>query len=315
MHLFFLLLCVSLKSFAGLYNTPAGVMGDHIHKKGEFMGMYSGMYSKMDGVYGMSEAESLAKYGQSPQAMVMRMYMAMAMYGITDKFNIMAMGHFMDMDMTSSMKMEMMPKHTHSHESSGVGDVEITGLYSIFKDDKQRLQANLGLIFPTGSVNKRHTMMDQEGRMSYMMQMGSGSYSLHPQFSWGLLQNKYEFGVQTGAIVRFNKNTYDYKFGNVYNLTTWAVRKVGKFAFTSRLNYTQTGDISGRDSELDPSQIAMNDPKLQYRKQLDFLLGTNYNITHRVKVLFEVGVPLCQKTGNGMMKNDYTVNISLQHSL
>jgi hypothetical protein len=308
-------LVCSLNAFASSHNAPAGIMGDHLHKKGEVMGMYSASYSSMRGIYDMTESEALAQYGQSPHKMRMRMLMAMGMYGVTDNFNIMVMGHFMDMNMTSFMKMGMMT-HSHEHETSGIGDVEISGLYKIFDDGAQKAQANLGLILPTGSIDEKHNDHGTIKRMSYMMQLGSGSYSLRPQFSWGKRVEQYEFGTQIGGTFRLNKNSNDYKLGNVYNTTAWAVRNIDeRFGVTSRVNYTQTGNVDGADSTLDTSSTATNNPKFQHRKQLDALLGFNVNIANNVKVLLEGGVPIYQETGKGMMKNRYSVNLALQHSL
>ena len=56
-----LLLFASNIAFAGQHNAPAGIMGDHTHKKGEFMGMYSASYSSMRGTYKMPEAEVFMK--------------------------------------------------------------------------------------------------------------------------------------------------------------------------------------------------------------------------------------------------------------
>lgn len=317
-----LLFCVLLTNlaFASKHNSPIGVMGDHIHKKGEVMGMAMVNYSTMKNIYGMSESETYHEYDSAPRDMAMKMYMYGLMYGITDKFNVMVMGQFMDMDMTN-VSHEHHGMHVSinedKHGTKGVGDTEITALYQIQDDSKTRIQANLGLVLPTGSINKTHTHemhgMPHTMRASYMMQTGTGSYSVRPQFTFVNNFDTFEIGTQLGGTFRLNKNSNDYKFGDIYEITSWIGKNLNKdTVITGRLNYVDIQKIKGLDNDISQSNSPMGVPALQYRKQLTALAGVNYKITEKTKILGEVGVPMYQKTGDGMLKNRYSISIGIQ---
>ncbi len=309
-----LFLLVSNISFAGQHNAPAGIMGDHTHKKGEFMMMYNAVHSQMKGLYDASVDDVLMEYDRAPQKMPMQMYMLGGMYGITDKFNIMLMGHYMEMDMTMVMG-HGSHQHTHEHSSRGIGDTEITAMYQIFKDDTQNAQINIGLVLPTGNINKRYSDHGTNKKADYMMQTGSGSHSLRPQVSWSFFENSYEVGTQAFSLIRLDTNKNGYKFGNTYNATTWVAKILGAgFSSSLRLEYSKTTNIKGVDSELMLISPTAN-PKLYHRETINTYIGVNYknNFIPNGKVLLEVGVPAYQKLGNGMLKNKYSVNLGFQH--
>jgi hypothetical protein len=310
-----LFLLISNIAFAGQHNAPAGIMGDHTHKKGEFMMMYNAVHSQMKELYNASVDDTLMEYDRAPQKMPMQMYMLGGMYGITDQFNIMVMGHYMKMDMEMVMG-HGSHQHTHNHSSAGIGDSEITAMYQVFKNKNQNAQINIGLVVPTGSINKRYSNHNTDAKADYMMQTGSGSYSLRPQVSWSLLEGGYEFGTQATGTFRLNTNKNGYKFGNTYNATTWVAKVVGGgFSSSLRLEYSKTTNIKGADSDLTPMQSTTANPQLYYREAINTYIGINYknNFIPMGKILLEVGVPAYQKIGNGMLKNKYSVNLGFQH--
>jgi len=310
-----LLLFTANISFAGEHNAPAGIMGDHTHKKSEFMMMYNAVHSQMKGLYDASVDDILMEYSRAPQKMPMQMYMLGGMYGVTDKFNIMLMTHYMKMDMTMVMG-HGGNQHTHEHGSSGVGDSEITAMYQVFKNANQNAQINLGLVIPTGSINKKYPDHGTDAKADYMMQTGSGSYSLRPQVSWSLFQDKYEFGTQATGTFRLDTNKNGYKFGNIYNATAWIAKIIGGgFSSSLRLEYSKTMNIKGSDSELTLMQSPTTNPKLYHREAVNTYIGLNYknNFIPRGKILLEVGVPAYQKVGVGMLKNKYSLNLGFQH--
>src|ERR1022692_3280265 len=80
--------------------SPAGIMNDHTHEKGKWMFSYSYMRMNMQGNIlgdkGISDNDIYSKYnyGMSPANMTMDMQMIMVMYGISDRFTIMAMSSY-----------------------------------------------------------------------------------------------------------------------------------------------------------------------------------------------------------------------------
>jgi hypothetical protein len=227
----------------------------------------------------------------------------------------MLMGHFMEMDMTMVMG-HGSHQHTHKHSSSGVGDSEITAMYQVFKNENQNAQINLGLIVPTGSINKTYLDHGTNAKADYMMQTGSGSYSLRPQASWSFFGNGYEVGTQATGTFRLDTNKNGYKFGNIYNATTWIAKVIGSgFSSSLRLEYSKTTNIKGADSDLTLMQSTTTNPKLYHRETINTYIGVNYknDFIPNGKVLLEVGVPAYQKLGVGMLQNKFSVNLGFQH--
>ncbi len=315
-HILVLYFFFSWVVFANDHTSPAGIMQDHIHNKGEFMPMYSIGYSNMKSNYNSSQNEVLSQYNNSPINMQMYMYMLGGMYGITDNFNISVMAHYMQMQMNNITTAGNM-----SHKSYGIGDTKISGLYKVMEKNSHNIIANFGVSLPTGSVEKayQHTMgmMTMTHTAPYSMQMGTGSYSILSGITYNFLTDTYQFGGQFNGDIKIGNNKKDYRFGNVYNITLWATRNLfTRFAPSIRLNYTDTQNIHGEDSSLNISSSPAANNGIQHRKQLDFLIGMNYILPNGMlangKILLEIGMPVYQKTGNGMLKNHYTAMLGFQ---
>ena len=106
----------------------------HTHPRGEWMLGYSNMHMEMDGNRDGTSNQSVADvfdagFMIAPTEMSMNMQMFEAMYGVTDDLTVMVMLPFNDISMGHINPASA----TFTTESSGVGDISITGLYSIFQ--------------------------------------------------------------------------------------------------------------------------------------------------------------------------------------
>ena len=138
-------------------------------------------------------------YMMIPTSMTMDMHMVMAMYGITDRLTVMAMGTYVAN--TMKMIMDMGPMRSISSVApmvtSGVGDTEVRGIYKINK----YLVGSLGLSLPTGSINEKVDTMGKEYRAPYDMQLGSGDLrpKARPYLQCSQRRRKMELG-RPGAV-------------------------------------------------------------------------------------------------------------------
>jgi hypothetical protein len=125
-------------------HAPIGVMGDHTHKKGEFMFSYRYMFMEMDGnrdgTDSLSDREVLQDFMVTPVDMTMQMHMFGAMYAVTDDVTLMAMVPYVSKEMEHLTRMGT----RFTTNSEGFGDIKTTALYTIFNKDKQRVHLNLG---------------------------------------------------------------------------------------------------------------------------------------------------------------------------
>ena len=301
-------------------HAPISVMGDHYHGKGEVMFSYRYMPMWMSGLIRSSDeinTESVFEnYMAAPEDMQMDMHMLGAMYAVSDKVTLMAMGNYIsnDMDLRTKMGAEFTTR------SSGFGDIAISGLVRLMNKSRQSVHANLGISFPTGSLsNSDNTPMMQDARLAYPMQLGSGT--LDPffgltyvgqsdNFSWGF-QPKYKF--------RIGENSEDYSLGNQFDAVAWGAIKVSDLiSFSTSMTYFNLGSIEGADSNLNPMMMPLFDSTNSGRSQLDVGIGSNFYIPSgtlkNLRFGVEVELPVYQDVDGIQMKNELGATFGVQYS-
>ncbi len=250
-------------------HAPAGVMGDHLHKQGEWMlGIrtlsrdFSDLYQGSDKIAPQQAAEA----GFSMYATEMRMDMIMLdiMYALNDNVTLMFMPQYMKMDMTMAAtpgmmnemhetdgmaEMDGMGEHSdhgmhHQHDVSGIGDTLIGALIRIAKNGNHSVHATLNISVPTGSVDERNA----DGTfVHYGMQLGSGTWDLHPGLTYTGYDNLLSWGAQLGTVLRLeDENDSGFAFGERYFATGWGAYRFADWGSTSlRLSYEKENKIRG----------------------------------------------------------------------
>lgn len=300
-------------------HAPIGVMGDHTHKKGEFMGSLRWMRMSMDGMISgdnsvsNSQARS-AGFMMVPEDMTMDMTMLGLMYGLTDKATIMVMLPYLDNKMTMR---RLMNNAESEMKSSGLGDVSVTTLYSLFKDQDSSLHINLGLSLPTGAIDEKD---GAALNLPYPMQLGSGSYGLIYGYTYNKSFGKWSTGHQFRSIGYLGQNENDYKLGNEYQLTEWIARRWSDVVSTSlRLTYFQRGNITGADSDVVMRQMMMSSPlNTTQTGRENWTVGFGVNLLgqqswvkgHRLAL--EYVVPIAQRTASTQLEIDNTITLGWQ---
>jgi hypothetical protein len=252
-------------------------------------------------------------YMMTPTNMTMDMQMLMFMYGLTDRLTLMAMGSYQAMNMDMLMNMGMGNKDDVPMNTSGIGDTELRGIFSITK----YLVASLGVSLPTGDVRQVIGMMGKRYRAPYGMQLGSGTFDIKPALTYSALSNdaRWNWGAQAMYTAHVKGQNVDYALGDSIKLTTWLQRAFGKASTWLRLAYSDTGKISGRDPEIQklttgaPTPDA--DPDNYGGQELDILIGASY-----VKGPFsfgaEFGLPVYQKLNGLQLKTEWMFNVGFQ---
>lgn len=250
-------------------HAPIGVMGDHLHKQGEWMLSYRAMDMAMDGLLDGSDQVSAAtvtgtmmapgRYTVAPTRMEMTMQMLGAMYAPTDRVTLMAMVPYTTLDMDHVTRMG----RGFTTRSSGWGDVKLGGLIGLYRspDDSRQLHLNLGVSLPTGSIDEKDdTPAMADAKLPYSMQLGSGSYDLLPGITYQSYVGAYNWGAQLSATLPTGRNDNDYRLGNTAVLTSWISRHVNKaFAYSLRATIESQGKIDGRRSDLNPAMVTTAD--------------------------------------------------------
>lgn len=304
-------------------HAPISVMGDHMHKMGEWMVSYRYMSMEMEGLLKGSNtlAPTMMATGfmpnMLPTEMTMDMHMFGTMYAISNKWTLMGMLNYLDNEM--SMPMGKM-------DSSGLGDIKIAGLYDLAQwDSGRRMHLKLGLNLPTGSIDEKHN----GNILGYGMQLGSGTYDFEPAITYLAQTENYSYGAQLGGILRIGENDQDYTLGNKFEATLWGARKItDSLSASAKLDYSNQSEIDGRDIRIhdrrDDIMMGMSmdsptfDPNSQGRDITTFGLGLNYYFQngelsgHRLAAEWET--PIDQKVNGVQLELDSVWTLGWQYA-
>ena len=319
-------------------HAPIGLMGDHVHKKGEVMFSYRYMYMGMEGnLKGIGEISNAGIYGEpyrvAPQNMSMKMHMLGAMYAPLDKLTFLVMTNILENDMelligNSIMTMEMLRNVKFNTNSKGLGDTKIGGLYQLFNKNRRSMHLNFGLSIPTGSLNERGVtpmsrMNNPDGdiRLGYNMQLGSGTWDVQAGTTYLKQYQSSSFGAQASYLYRLNENSEGYTLGNKFNATFWTAYAFSKTVSGSlRLDFQNIERLDGKDKTfMSPYMAPVFDNANSGRKQLDLLLGVNFGIFEGVlnglRLEIEAGLPVYQKVTGIQMKNTFAFTAGIQYAI
>jgi len=323
-----------------LSHAPIGVMGDHLHDKGEFMLSYRYSYMSMEGnrvgtdSIGADEIVTTIpnRTGMPPTLRVvpvempMQMHMIGAMYAPTDWLTLMGMTMYMTMEMDHLTYQGMMGATelgTFTTDVSGFGDSSITALIKLYKKEHLSVHLNAGLSLPTGSIDETDTVLtpmntQPELRLPYAMQLGSGTVDLKPGITLVNRSHDGRFGggAQYMATIRTGENDENYTLGDVHQLTGWGqYAPVPSLAFSLRGTLRSTAKIDGSDAMImAPVQTA--NPDFYGGEVFEVGAGANWLFIggaldgHRVAA--EVSVPVHQDLNGPQMENDYNFTLGWQ---
>jgi hypothetical protein len=315
-------------------HAPIGVMGDHLHKKGEFMLSYRFMNMQMSGnVQGSDNLSNddivttianpnapPATVRVVPQDMTSNMHMMGFMYAPTNDITLMAMINYIDRDMTLTTYQGMSGTTVLGNfdsASSGLADSKLAVLYRLFDSPKHKLHANFGWIIPTGSVEETGEVLTPMNmrmtiRLPYSMQTSTGSH----QGEFGLTYNGYSGNTSWGAQGLFStslgKNDEGYEPGNKTQLTGWASYGFSNAMSASlRLKYSTSDEINGADPLINAPVTTAN-PNNYGADILDLGIGINTVLANKHRVALEYSVPLNYNVNGVQMEMDNMLTLGYQ---
>jgi hypothetical protein len=307
-------------------HAPIGVMGDHLHKTGEFMVSYRLMQMSMSGMLDGSDKVSATDalssgYRMVPTQMDMDMHMVGMMYAPSDQTTLMMMLPYLEnnMDMLMSMTMgddmmmgDMMAPMTMpmQMESSGVGDIKVGALHSLYEASGTKVHLNLMMSLPTGSIDEKN---GAGGILPYRMQLGSGTYDLLPGITYTAQAEALSWGAQASAVIRVGENDRDYTLGNRYKVQGWVQKPVYKqVSLSLRMAYESVDNIDGADTSLNPMMTPLADADLQGGETLTAALGLNATLTGGHRVALEYVAEIDQDLDGPQMALDDTLTLGWQ---
>jgi len=325
-------------------HAPIGVMADHRHRKGEWMASYRLMHMDMagnrDGTDTLS-ADHIATTVPNifsgnpgmpptlrvvPREMPMQMHMVGAMYGLSDRVTLLAMGMYLEKKMdhiTYQGPAGTTQLGTFQTDVTGIGDTTLGAIIGLDNWQRPHSQVNFGLSLslPTGSITATDQVLTPMGmtptlRLPYPMQLGSGTFDLKPSLTGFWRQGRWTYGGQASAIVRLGENDQSYTLGDVVELTGWvAFEPTPSISWSGRLKARAAGQIDGQDPNImAPVQTA--NPDNHGGQTVEALIGLNLAgqagtlSGHRLAV--ELGLPLHRDLNGPQMETDMTLTLGWQ---
>jgi hypothetical protein len=317
--------------------TPIGVMTDHLHPKGEWAFSYNFMNMSMQG--NLVGAQSVASetllntYMMAPDQMQMQMHMFMGMYGLTNRLTLMTMLHYnrnnMSMVMMPMEQMMNMPGMNMTMmdmpstcSSTGLGDTKVWALYKLRERGRQRIVLAGGLNLPTGSTRaKGTTLLGENTRLPYMMQLGSGTLDVFPAITYTDGRNKWYWGVNMEGSVPLGTNRQGYAWGPKIKSSAWMSYKWSNWLASSlRVEATAGGKIIGYDPLIAP--LMLNDPCADAAntggKRASAYLGLQFSQLGRIlpgaSAQIEFGMPFYQNLNGPQMGLRQTLQAGLSYA-
>ncbi|MEO1136368.1 MAG: transporter [Pseudomonadota bacterium] len=327
-------------------HAPIGVMGDHMHKKGEVMFSYRFMRMNMEGsrigTDGVTPDEIVTTvpnrfFGSPmqpptlrvvPLEMTMDMHMVGAMYAPTDWLTLMAMGTLVDNGMdhvTYQGAMGTTVLGEFRTGSFGFGDTKVAGLVRLMNRDvgsvRHHAHLNAGLSLPTGSITETDQILTPMGatptpRLPYPMQLGSGTFDFQPGVTYTGSGEQFSWGAQYLATFRAGTNDEGYSLGDKHEATAWAQWGPAPwFAFSGRLAFRAQDPIDGIDPVIvAPVQTA--NPDFQGGDRLDVGVGVNFagqqGVIKGHRLAVEMLFPVHQDLNGPQLETDWTLTLGWQ---
>ncbi len=303
-------------------HAPIGVMGEHLHHKGEVMLSYRYARMRMDGnregTRSLSPAQVLGMgYAVSPTDMDTDMHMFGLMAAPTDRMTLTAMVPYIskEMDHVTGMATRFETR------SSGVGDLKLGSLWRLLENENHQLIFNAGLSFPTGSIQKKDQTPMGFQVLPYPMQLGTGTYDVLLGATYNGHTGAATWGSQIAGEVRPGSNDRGYTVGDRYHITGWFMWDWTRWMGTSlRLDWQQWFNYDGADPALNPAVVPTADPQLRAGRQLDILVGANFVLPFAQKLLrnqrlaIEAGFPLYRHLDGPQLERDWRVIVGWQYA-
>lgn len=310
--------------------SPAGVMLGHVHYKGQWMLSYKYMHMEMNGLQNKASTISdekifAANYAMSPQKMSMQMHMLMAMYGITDKITVMAMGNFVanTMEMKAYAQnhvhgsgAEASNGNGHNMQSNGLADTKLYSMFKLIEKESFKIIPAVGLNIPTGKINVQLNGETQ----AYNMQLGTGTWDGLLGITYLHEKNDFEWGLQAQSSLRGQKNKANYQYSNDYSANAWLSYYWSEHVSSSiRAESIKLARVIGEDKAMnylmEPGADSQNYGGIRH----NIYLGSNFYLqnkrvrNHRLGL--ELGIPFYQYLLGYQMKSTWNLNVQWAFTL
>ncbi|MCB0278357.1 MAG: transporter [Calditrichaeota bacterium] len=301
-------------------HAPINVMGDHVHKTGEWMFSYRLMLMNMNKTYNGNKELSQSDYFNSstymvfPIEMPMTMHMFGVMYAPSDDVTLLAMANVLTLSMDHISRTNV----AFTSESGGLGDISLGAIFRLMDGDDHRLVGNIQLILPSGSIEQKDATPMSAGVdviLPYPMQLGAGSFGAKLSATYMKQMTCGSIGAQVAGQSYFGKNDRDYQLGSRFDFTVWYAHLISpEVSVSGRTIYQSVGKIDGADAALNAGMVHTADAALKGGSAVSMGLGCiTYPIRH-LRVSYEMVIGLFRDLNGPQLNSNHNHTIALQYS-
>lgn len=308
-------------------HAPIGVMGDHMHAKGEVMLSYRYarmyMHGNRDGTTNLSPGEVFDKgFTVTPTEMDTQMHILGVMYAPANWVTLTAMMPIVEKSMDHIANTPM-GRVKFTTRANGPGDLKLGGLLRVWENESHHFHANLGLSIPTGGTNQKDNTpasMGEDVTLPYPMQLGSGTVDFLPGLTYTGQHNLWSWGGQVMGTVRMGWNKEGYRYGDRLQTTAWGAREIVDWLSASlRMEYQNWGNVHGDNDNLPPPDfIPTADPNRQGGQRLDAGVGFNLigtgGLVKNIRLATEVLLPVWQDLDGPQLESDWRIITGVQYA-
>lgn len=202
-------------------------------------------------------------------------------------------------------------------KSEGIGDLALAANYAIYKHGQTAAILTMGVTAPTGSINEKgDTPRGRNTQLPYAMQIGSGTWELHPGLTLTAPLGASQMGATVDGAIRLGENDRNYSLGDEFSATLWANRKLGSRLQLGTFVRGECWDgIQGQDSDVNPLIAPVADPDTYGGCKVE--LGGSLRVHWKEDVYdncyFELGggVPVYQKLSGPQPKEQWNLTMGL----
>jgi len=174
-------------------------------------------------------------------------------------------------------------------DATSIGDISLTGLWSVIDDGTYRLHVGAGVSAPVGDIDaedERASSSPNDLVLPYSMQAGSGTWDVLPSVTFKAMNEVASIGTQVRGVLRLGENDRGYSLGDRLSVQFW-----GAHAFSDLLsgsigvNYMNWKNVEGVDDAL------AFDPEFSASPANNTLSqgGTRWDLPIGLNVLFQEG--------------------------
>jgi len=207
-----------------------------------------------------------------------------------------------------------------STESSGLGDLEVDALVDVYSEGPYRAHVGMGVSIPTGSITEQLVENGNVIQLPYLMQTGSGTVDLLPSAAVLAMNEVGSVGLRVRGMIRFMDNDRNYRLPQGVEVAGWGARQLNEyFSVSGGVVFEHTGQMIGRDPDLDRDVSPIEDPSFTGGTFVDLPLGLNLFVRDGRLAGNRFGIearwPLTQNSEGPQLRRDRRITARWQRAI